>query len=204
LTGATTEIEGILLAAGESRRMGSPKPLLEINGETYLAHLATGMLTAVTRLVIVVGAQAERIKSAVPIDRRIAIVENRNFQRGQLSSLKIALTAVAPSAPAIMVHLVDHPRVRADTFEKIAEFYQITRKPIIIARANGRRGHPILFDRSLFDELHAASNELGARVVVNADPSRVAYLDLADDGILLDLDTPQDVAAAGLQSPLAE
>jgi molybdenum cofactor cytidylyltransferase len=184
--------------------MGSPKPLLEINGETYLAHLATGMLTAVTRLVIVVGAQADRIKSAVPIDCRISIVENRNFQRGQLSSLKIALTAVAPSAQAIMMHLVDHPRVRADTFEKIVEFYQITRKPIIIARANGRRGHPVIFDRSLFDELRAAPDELGARVVVNADPSRVAYLDLADDGILLDLDTPQDVAAAGLRPPLAK
>ncbi len=184
--------------------MGSPKPLLEINGETYLTHLATGMLTAVTRLVIVVGAQAERIKSAVPDDRRITIVENRDFRRGQLSSLKVALTAIAPSVQAIMVHLVDHPRVRADTFEKVAEFYAQTRKLIVIARANGRRGHPVVFDRALFDELRAAPNELGARVVVNADPSRVAYLDLADDGILLDLDTPQNVAAAGLQPPSAK
>lgn len=196
-------LDGVLLAAGESRRMGSPKALLEIDGQTYLAHLATAMLTAVERLIVVVGAHAEQVRPAAPSDRRIVIVENRDFQRGQLSSLKAAITAVSPSAAAILVHLVDHPRVCAATFQKATHFYRMTRQPVVIARTNGRRGHPVIFDRSLFDELRAAPDELGARVVVNAAPSRVAYLDVNDEGILLDLDTPQDVAAAGLRPPKA-
>jgi molybdenum cofactor cytidylyltransferase len=197
------EICGVLLAAGESRRMGFPKPLLKIADATYLDHLSAAMLAAVDRLVVVVGAHLDRVRAAAPIDPRITLVENREFTRGQLSSLKVAIASIG-DAQAIMVHLIDHPMVTAATFRGVIEHYRQARKPIVITRFNGRRGHPVIFDNAIFAELLAAPEDQGARIVVNADPGRVDYFDVADEGVVLDLDTPEDVARAGLAGPKDE
>jgi molybdenum cofactor cytidylyltransferase len=194
-------LEGIILAAGESRRMGYPKPLLEIGGQTFIEHIAEMMLAVVPRLVIVLGAHSDRVRAAIPRDARVAIVENPNYARGQLSSLKIGLSAIQPDAAGALVHLGDHPMVRPQTFRAIVDSYNQTGQRIVIARNDGHRGHPVIFDRALFSELQSAPEEEGARQVVNADASRVAYVDLDDPGINLDLDTTSDLARAGLQLP---
>jgi molybdenum cofactor cytidylyltransferase len=191
-------IEGIVLAAGESRRMGHPKPLLKINGRTFIEHIAETMLAVLPRLVIVVGAHRDRVQAAVPRDDRIVVVENPHYSRGQLSSLKVGLDAIRPEAAGALVHLGDHPIVRAATFRAIVDAYDRMGKPIVIARHDGRRGHPLIFDRAIFGELVAAPEVEGARHVVNADPSRVVYVDLDDPGINFDLDTPADLERAGL------
>jgi molybdenum cofactor cytidylyltransferase len=195
------DIAGILLAAGESRRMGYPKPLLTIRGETFLAHLAAAMLKVVTRLTIVVGAHADRVRPAIPADPRIEVVNNPDWVRGQLSSIKVAIRALPAAASGALIHLTDHPTVKAETFAAVVDGYRQSRKPIAMARHGGRRGHPVLFDRSLFGELLDAPEDQGARAVVNADASRVVYVDVDDPGILLDLDTPDDLARAGLELP---
>jgi molybdenum cofactor cytidylyltransferase len=194
-------LEGIVLAAGESRRMGYPKPLLEIGGRTFVEQIAETMLAVVPRLVIVIGAHRERVRAAIPHDARIAIVENPDYARGQLSSLKVALGALQPDSAGALVHLGDHPLVRVETFRAIADWYNRTSKPIVIARHDGRRGHPVVFDRAMFGELRSAPEKDGARYVVSADASRVAYVDLDDPGINLDLDTSSDLARAGLPPP---
>ena len=200
----SNQLDGILLAAGESRRMGYPKPLLIVDGKTFIEKIATTMLDVVPRLVVVLGAHADRILRAIPHDERIVIVENPNYSRGQLSSLKIALGAVQPEAEGAIVHLADHPIVRVESFRGVVDSYERTRKPIVIARSNGRRGHPVIFDRSIFAELQRAPESEGARHVVNADASRIEYVDLDDPGINLDLDTPADLVRAGLAPPPKE
>ncbi len=195
------QLDGILLAAGESRRMGYPKPLLKIGGLTFLETATQAMLAVVPRLVLVLGAHAERIRAVVPHDDRIAVVINSDYARGQLSSLKVGLGAVAPTARGVLVHLCDHPLVRVESFAAVAAAYERLHSPIVIARCTGRRGHPLVFDRSLFAELLDAPEDRGARHVVNADPTRVAYVDLEDPGINLDLDTPADLVRAGLEMP---
>jgi len=197
-----SRIEGILLAAGESRRMGYPKPLLLIDGKTFIEKIAATMLAVVPRLVIVLGAHRDRVRAAIPHDERIEIVENPNYSLGQLSSLKIGLGALRTDADGAIVHLADHPAVRVESFRAIVDTYERTGKPIVIARNGGRRGHPVLFDRSVFAELRNAPEGEGARHVVNADASRVEYVDLDDPGINLDLDTPADLARAGLPAPV--
>ncbi len=194
-------IVGILLAAGESRRMGYPKPLLKIGDETFVAHLTAAMLNVVARLTIVVGAHADRVRKAIPSDPRIKVVDNPHWVRGQLSSIKAGIRALPPDASAALIHLTDHPTVKADTFAAVADAYRQSGKPIVIARYDGRRGHPVLFDRSVFAELLDAPEDQGARAVVNADASRVVYIEVDDPGILLDLDTPEDLARAGLELP---
>lgn len=196
-------IYGILLAAGESRRMGYPKPLLKLDdGETFVAHIARLMLPVVTRLTVVVGAHADRVRAAIPDDPRIAVVLNADWERGQLSSIKAGIRALLPDASAAMIHLADHPKVKASTVEMVADAYRRAAKPIAIARHAGHRGHPVIFGRALFAELLDAPEDQGARVVVNADPSRIVYIDVDDPGILLDLDTPEELMRAGLVYPV--
>jgi molybdenum cofactor cytidylyltransferase len=181
--------------------MGFPKPLLEIGRETFLARLTAAMLTAVDHLVVVIGAHAAAVRPVVPADPRISIVENPDFARGQLSSLKRGLNGLSQDASAAMVHLVDHPKVDPATFRGIVEAFRQDGRPILIARSEGRRGHPVIFSRSVFAELIAAPEEQGARVVVNAYPARVGYFDVDDPGVFLDLDTPDDLARVGLSKP---
>jgi molybdenum cofactor cytidylyltransferase len=181
--------------------MGFPKALLEIEGRTFVAHTAASMLATVDRLIVVIGAYADQVRAAIPSDRRIAVAENPDYRRGQLSSIKIGLAAASADADAVVIHLTDHPMARPATFSLLAREYQRSGKPIVIARHGGRRGHPVLFARALFDELMAAPENEGARAVVNADPARVAYVDVHDAGVLLDLDTPDDLARAGLALP---
>jgi molybdenum cofactor cytidylyltransferase len=195
---ARPDIAGILLAAGESRRMGFPKALLRIGGQTFVARLTFAMLEAVDPLIVVVGAHRERIVPAIPKDPRVRVVVNPEFSRGQLSSLKTALARLGET-PAVMVHLIDHPTVLPSTFSSVSDCRRARSSPIVIARYQGHRGHPVVFDRSLFSELITTSDNLGARAVVNADPARVSYVDVDDSGVVLDLDTPSDVMRAGLE-----
>jgi molybdenum cofactor cytidylyltransferase len=196
-----TDVAGILLAAGESRRMGYPKPLLQIDGVTFVEKVAMTMLQLVSPLVIVVGAHRDRVLPAIPLHDRIVIVENLGYSRGQLSSIKAGLIAVMPKAHAVVIHLADHPLVREDSFARVLDSYRTSHSPIVIARQGRQRGHPVLFDRSVFPELLAAPEEEGARFVVNRDPGRVRYVDVDDPGVNLDLDTPADLHRAGLRLP---
>jgi molybdenum cofactor cytidylyltransferase len=195
------DLEGIILAAGESRRMGYPKPLLEIGARTFIERIAETMLTVVPRIVIVLGAHRDRVHAAIPRDARIEIVENPNYARGQLSSLKVGLRTLYLNTAAALVHLVDHPLVQVETFQAVVDSYVRTGMPIVIARHEGHRGHPVIFNRTMFAQLESAPEEEGARHVINADASRIAYVDLRDPGINLDLDTPSDLARAGLPPP---
>ncbi len=181
--------------------MGFPKPLLKIDSETFLRRTLRTMFEVARSVTVVTGAHQDRVRAEVPDDSRIRLVHNPQFHRGQLSSLKCALAATAPDVGAIIVHLADHPLVQPSTFRAVADEYIARRAPIVIGRHAGRRGHPVLFAREVFQELLDAPEEQGARFVVNANPARVVYVDVDDPGVTLDLDTPEDLARVGLAPP---
>ena len=186
-------ISGILLAAGESRRMGSPKALLRYQGQTFIERICTAFLTAgVDELIVVLGARAAQLRQALPTQANLRTVENPRYFQGQLSSLMTGIGALSPESEAAVVNLVDHPLVTAETITALIASFRAAPLPILIAAYQGRRGHPVLFSSQVYGEILAAPLDQGAKVVVRKDPSRVREVPLDDPGILADIDTPED------------
>ena len=188
-------ISAILLAAGESRRMGSPKALLHYQGQTFIERICTAFLTAgVDELIVVLGARAEEIGRALPTHLALRSVVNSRYSQGQLSSLMVGIGALSPESEAAIVNLVDHPLVSSETIKEVIDSYRAAPVPIVIASYQGKRGHPVLFSSQIYGEILAAPLDQGAKVVVRKDPTRVREILLDDPGILADIDTPEDYA----------
>lgn len=186
-------ISGILLAAGESRRMGSPKALLRYQGRTFIERSCDALLTAgVDEVIVVLGARAEELRRALPTHPALRAVVNPRYFQGQLSSLTVGIGALSPQSEAAVVNLVDHPLVTAGTIRALIEAFRAAPMPILIASYRGRRGHPVLFASRVYGELLAAPLDQGAKAVVRKAPHRVREVPLDDPGILADIDTPED------------
>ena len=185
-------INAIVLAAGRSKRMGKPKPLLRFNDTTFLEHIISVLKASdVDGITVVLGAGAETIKESVDLSGT-NIVINENYQKGQLSSLIAAIEQCPQETQAILVCLVDNPFVTKEVVGKIIEKFKETKNPIIVPVFNKRRGHPTLFSRSLFNELLNAPLEQGARYVVYSNEEKILELETSESGILISVDTPDD------------
>ncbi|MBM4255220.1 MAG: nucleotidyltransferase family protein [Deltaproteobacteria bacterium] len=188
-------ISAILLAAGESRRMGSAKALLHYQGQTFISRICHAFLTAgVDELIVVLGARADQLRDALPPHPKLRTVVNSRYQLGQLSSLMVGIGALSPDSEAAIVNLVDHPMIEADTVQALIASFRTAPLPILIASYQGKRGHPVLFSSQVYGEILAAPLDQGAKVVVRKDPTRVREIPLDDPGILADIDTPADYA----------
>ncbi|NOT27970.1 MAG: nucleotidyltransferase family protein [Acidobacteria bacterium] len=190
----------IILAAGDSRRMGTPKALLpDPDGRPFVARLARTFSSAgVDRIVIVTGALHDAIASAIAAEAPAVATEcarNPDPSRGQLSSLWIGLDAAGSHVEGVLMIPVDIPLVRESTIREVVESWRRTHAPIVRPAVGERHGHPVLFDRSTFDALRHAPLSEGARVVVHAHANRVVNVPVDDDGCLVDVDTPAEYEA---------
>jgi molybdenum cofactor cytidylyltransferase len=193
-------IPAIVLAAGRSSRMGRPKALLPIgaSGDTFLTrilHVLRG--GGITRVCVVVGGDAGAVLPKLPSnDEFLRVVENENYEQGQLSSLLVGLSSVEESGDdveAVMVTLVDLPLITAGTVRAVLDAYRnAPGAPIVRPRKGNRHGHPAIFDRRLFAELKGADPATGAKPVVHAHTAEEVNVDVADDGAFTDIDTPED------------
>lgn len=188
----SVSVAAIVLAAGESSRMGRPKPLLPLNGDTFLGHLLAQLRASrVERTVVVLGHEPGAILEAIPEVRPLAVV-NADYRLGQLSSFIAGLDAVGDGVDAVLLCLADHPFVSASLIDELIEAYETTRLPIVIPVYEGRRGHPVLFAARLFHELRSAPRDQGARAVVRAHAAEVLEVATDEAGIVADIDTPED------------
>jgi CTP:molybdopterin cytidylyltransferase MocA len=169
---------GLILAAGESRRMGAPKALLEYRGETFLARLVRLFTARCSPVIVVLGAA----EIPVPAPARVAV--NENWRDGQTSSMQCGLRAVPPDADGVLFTLVDHPAVEPATIDALLAGTGRLRIP----RFEGRRGHPIWFSRDLISELLAVPPDGAARDAIRAHYAEAEFLDVSDPGILADID----------------
>jgi molybdenum cofactor cytidylyltransferase len=192
-------IPAIVLAAGQSTRMGRPKALLPLEaGETFVTHIVSTFRAAgVEEILIVVGHDAQTVIDAVERTGAVArFVVNPDYEAGQLTSLLAGLRVIdRPGVVAALVTLVDAPRVEPATVRAVLDRYRHTRAPIVRPVNGARHGHPVLIDRSLFGELRSADPARGAKAVVRAHASAAGDVEVEDEGAFADIDTPADYDA---------
>lgn len=191
---APGRVAGVILAAGESSRMGRRKAFLrhERTGTTFLAYLVGESAAAGLSPVVVVGRESDaELKQAV-LQMGANYVPNPSAAEGQLSSIVAGLDSLDATVSGAVVMPVDVPLVSAATIRRLLE--AAAEPGLCIARAahRGRHGHPVLFMRSMFGELRTADPAVGARAVVRADPARVRDVEVDDPGVIVDIDTPED------------
>jgi molybdenum cofactor cytidylyltransferase len=186
-------IPAVILSAGESSRMGRPKALLPIAGQTFIERIVGALQkTAVNKTFVVLGYHAEEMRQKVE-HLPVEILINPNYQQGQLSSLQVAVRRLQAETvcDGMLVHLVDHPYIDAKLVELMIRRFHETGSLIVVPRFGGKRGHPVIFSRKLFAELLDAPVNEGAKAVVNAHRAETLEIDTEDEGITLDIDTPE-------------
>jgi molybdenum cofactor cytidylyltransferase len=190
-------LAAVILAAGESSRMGSPKALLAYQGRTFLERLVEGTHhPKVGLLRIVLGAHAEEVRGKLKLDP-VTVVINSDWRRGQLSSIQAALRSL-PSGitDGMLLCLVDHPLISTALVGELIEKFYATGKPIVVPTHSGKRGHPVIFSSKLFPELLAAPLETGARAVVWAHAAEVLEVPTIEEGVVLNLNDPEALRRA--------
>ncbi|MBA3639522.1 MAG: nucleotidyltransferase family protein [Acidobacteriota bacterium] len=191
-------VAAIILAAGGSTRMGQSKPLLAysaVAGETFVSKLVENVKLSGFSVVLVVGRPGDALLAAEVARCSATYVENPRPEQGQLSSLQTALAALedrfGPELEAVMVMPVDAPLISSAAVNLIVKAARVSTAQILRATHDGQHGHPVLFKRSTFFELQNADPDVGARVVVRADPSRLEDVDVGEKGVTIDFDTPE-------------
>jgi len=190
-------LAAVILAAGESSRMGRPKALLPSRGRTFLQHLleiTQHPRVGLTRVVL--GAGGEEIRAALRLDPA-QIVVNPDWPKGQLSSLQAAIRSLpAGTTEGLILCPVDHPLVSSTLIGKLIEALDSKHKLIVLPTYKNRRGHPVIFRASLYAKLLAASPELGARQVVWAHADAVEEVPTEEEGVVLNLNDPETLRRA--------
>lgn len=190
-------IVGVILSAGESSRMGRPKALLPIDGVRFIERIVSALrATRIGEIVVILGHNAEEMRQKIS-DLPVSIVVNPNYKQGQLSSLIAAIRSLQSSknsqnVDGILVHLVDHPYINADLVNLMIDRFYEAKKLIVVPRYRGRRGHPVIFSNQLFAELLAAPFDQGAKTVVRAHHDQTLEIDTEDEGVTVDIDTPEE------------
>lgn len=199
-------ISAIVLAAGASSRMGQAKAALPLDatGDTVVARVVrTIWAGGVPDVVVVAGAHIDAVRHALAaVDQanagthrvsRVRVIEHPHWQRGQLSSLLAGLDAIdEPLLEAAMVTLVDVPMVAPATVAAVIRAWRASRAPIVRPAMGERHGHPVIFDRSVFDALRSANPDIGAKAVFAMHQDRIVNVEVNDPGAFVDIDTPAD------------
>lgn len=175
----------MLLAAGRSSRMGENKLLVDIDGRPMVARvLETLRELDLVQRVVVLGHEAERVRAAIGDADSVV---NDDYARGMSTSLRCGAAAIAADTDAVLVALGDMPFVRAADVQRLIDAFD---GGIVVPVHAGRRGNPVLFARRFLDEFAALTGDVGARAIVERHRDLVTEVEVADQGIHRDVDTP--------------
>jgi len=189
-----TSCAGLLLAAGEGSRLGTPKALLEVDGDLLVDRAARVLAEGgCSPVVVVLGARAPEVTAKTELAGSVVVV-NENWSHGMGSSLRVGLTALRDlGADRVVVALVDQPRVSSDVVRRLVA--QPCGRPAVAAAYGGRQGNPVRLDAVVWSDIAAAAEgDVGARAWMRAHPQSVEVVACDDLGVDDDIDTPDDLA----------
>jgi len=186
-------ISAIILAAGQSRRMGQSKMLLPWGPRTVIEQVVISFLQAgVDDILIVTGGEQERVDKVIdayPVRK----IFNKDYAAGEmLSSLQCGLRELTEETRAALIGLGDQPQVGAESIHSICDAYRESASPLIVPSFQRKRGHPWLVARSLWDEILRLQQPQTPRDFLNHHTDEILYVNLDTSTILADLDTPED------------
>ena len=185
-------IWAVILAAGESKRMGRPKQVLPYGRSTILETVLDHVLASpVDGTLVVLGAAADKV---APLLAKLPVetIVNPDFRSGMLSSVQRGIRALPASARAALIFLGDQPAVGPETSGRVLAAYRVSGRGIVLPVHAGRGGHPLLIDLKYRAEIDALSAGIGLRELLVRHPDDIFRVEIDDPGVLLDIDTPED------------
>jgi molybdenum cofactor cytidylyltransferase len=188
-------IAALILAAGQSSRMGRNKLLLELAGKPLIAHVADHALAlGLQEIVVVLGHEADAVRRALA-DRPLRFVTAPDYAEGMSASLKAGLGALSPQIDATLVLLGDMPLVSTALLRHMINAYNpLEGRAIVLPVHDGKRGNPVLWDRRFFAEMQTLAGDVGARHLIGSYAELVAEVTTDTTAIFRDIDTPQAFA----------
>jgi molybdenum cofactor cytidylyltransferase len=189
-------IAALVLAAGQSTRMGSNKMMADIDGTPMIAHTVDAALASkADPVVVVTGHQPERVRGALA-GRKVIFAHNPHYAEGLSTSLRAGLGALPVDVDGAIVALGDMPGVTAAHLDRlIAAFDPDAGAAICVPSFNGKRGNPVLWSKAYFPEMREIAGDVGARHLIGAHADEIKEVAMPDAGVLEDLDTPAALAA---------
>jgi len=185
-------IAPIVLAAGDSTRMGFPKALLPIGADIFLTRILNTLENAgLPDATVVLGSHAEEILPRIS-GRRVRIVINPNPSEGQLSSIKLALSGLDPSIAGCLLWPVDHPGISENLVGALIKQFIDCRAPLVLPHCEEKRGHPAIFARTLFQEILETPLHEGLKKLVLRHSHEMNLLPTNELATIEDIDTPED------------
>ena len=195
-------LSAVVLAAGESKRMnGRIKALLPIEGTTFIERITEFLFRApVDEVVVVLGAAHETVRAKASLGEAVVLI-NENWERGQLSSLRLGVQNLSPRSDGVIFTPVDHPFVRESTYEVLIAVWKKNPERVVVPVCSGRKGHPALFPRRVYGALLHDELPNGARDIIYREKGSVIFVPVDDPGVVRDVDTPEDYRRMSEEPP---
>jgi len=183
-------ISAILLAAGESKRMGLPKLLLKWSQGTIIEKSVDTLLASkIDELIIVLGYQAKAILRRLG-SRRLKAVTNNHYRMGMSSSIRRGLEQVNSRSETVLVALADQPFIETDLIDLLIDIYHQNPHGIVLPSFKGRRGHPVILNRFRYqEEMGNLTGDIGCRPILDRYPEDILEVDVKSEGVIADIDS---------------
>jgi molybdenum cofactor cytidylyltransferase len=201
----------IVIAAGESRRMGTPKQLLPWHGRTFIEQIVSTLLESpLDEIVVVLGHRADEIRAQIPnltsadatgegqiVGPVVRALLNPRYTEGMLTTIQCGIAALGDDVRAAYIALVDQPQIKASTLATLRQQFEAGGKGIVVPSHQMRRGHPLLIDlRKYRAEILAIDGPPGLQKLLRSHPDDILHVNFDDASVLADLDTPEDYRRA--------
>jgi molybdenum cofactor cytidylyltransferase len=185
-------IWAMILAAGESKRMGKPKLLLSFGEKTIIEAVISNVVQSkAENILVVLGSDREKVEEKIR-GLPVKVVFNPNFRKGMLSSAQLGFQTLPEDTQAVLVFLGDQPAVSHTVIDTVIDAYNRTKKGIVLPVYEGNRGHPVLIDMKYKDEIKKLSADVGLRGVVYSHPEDIEEVGVETPSVLQDIDDAED------------